>query len=202
MRTLPLVSLLLLIWVNAVPVHASFPGVVSVVQPIELDGPGLVTVTVTYVGYQLIWDDPGVAIMLTTQPNQIWYDGKARDLNTATLVGIRFLREDSRHSTARQQWPGVHGDTLDVIVDLSRYNRNAEMGQYENFMVITTLACGLRNARIRWPQIRYVNYNVTGNDSCQHLSGVYPLEHVEAPEQASQPDIRRPAPVWFRRNPR
>ena len=184
---------------NGSRVQASFPSVATVVQPVEIDGPGLVTSLVTYVGYQFDWQDPGCEIMLTTQSNAISYDGQARDINAAVQEGIKFSRTRDPSGVGSDDRHGVHGDTLDVTVDLSSFKQHRGSEDFDQLMLTVTLYCGLRNARCHWPTMRYVNYAIVGNNTFLSYTGVYALEHVKQPEQPAEPELKDVGPQWLRR---
>jgi hypothetical protein len=187
---------------SAAQVLAAFPSVATVVQPVEVDGPGLLTMLVSYVGYQFDWQDPGSEIFLTTQPNSVSHDGQLRNINHAVQAGIQFLRPSAKSQAPGTGWPGVHGDTLDVTVDLTAFKQTVGSEEFDQLVVTTTLHCGLRNAKCNWPRVRYVNYSVVGNGAFANYSGIYPLEHVKPPEQAAQPDLEQVGPEWLRAGPR
>jgi hypothetical protein len=198
MKTRMSTAIFLVILGNAAQVLASFPNVATVVQPVEVDGPGLLTMLVSYVGYQFDWQDPGSEIMLTTQPNSVSHDGQPRDINYAVQQGIQFSRPSAKARARSTGWPGIHGDTLDVTVDLTSFKQHAGSEEFDQLVVTTTLYCGLRNAKCHWPTVRYVNYSIVGNGTFANYSGIYPLEHLKPPEQTAQPELKEVGPEWLR----
>lgn len=176
-------SLLVAVALMVVSARASDEGIVTVLQPLDTSGAGNIVSAVTYIGYTLDWENPASELMLTVQPNLVWCDGKAQDRNGAVVAGIKF-KLTSNPAPARAD---TTADTLRVIVDLAAFAQGGRHpDEYDHYLLTSTLWCGLRNARLRWPRVRFVQYVVQGHQAFAHYSDVYSLEHVapsEAPEQ-------------------
>lgn len=169
---------------------AASEGLFLVAQPLSIEGPPPLIVSVPYVGYTIDWQDPAAELMLTTEPNVIWCDGKPQDRNYASLTGFRFVRETTGSGRNRRSiWPRLAGDTLLVKVDLTKVQLEWTLpdgrrvpNTYLDTLLEVTLWCGLKNARSAWPEIRYVDYTLVGDPKFNHLGGLYSLEKVSPPE--------------------
>jgi hypothetical protein len=135
-------------------------------------------------------DDPGPEreILMTTQANLIWCDGKAQDRNEASMRGIRFLMEGP-----------VTADTLHIVVDLSAYEGRAT--SFDQGILTQTLWCGLVNARQNWPRVHFVTYsvrngpqNAEGRSPYSSLEGTYSLKTV--------PQLESPADWFYKSGPK
>ena len=176
-------ALCLLFTLRSGLVHASDEGIVTVVQPLETSGAVVIETMVPYIGYAIDRQDPTNEILLTVQPNLIWCDGKAQDRNNAARAGIRFKPGESPGGTKR----AIEGDTLHVVVDLSAFTVGPQGPErYEEELVTTTLWCGLRNAKLRWPEVRFVRYTVEGSKPFEIFTGTYGLQNVPPPERPKQ----------------
>ncbi len=170
---------------------AAFEGFCLIAQPIDVEGPPPLVATVPYVVYAIENEDPAGELMLTTAPNLIWCDAKAQNRNLAAEYGIKFVREGAEKAgTGGVAFPRLVGDTLMVKVDLTGARRSStspygEINEdsFVDWLVEITLWCGLRNARQRWPTVRYVRYFVQGDRIFHQHAGLYSLEGMAPPER-------------------
>jgi hypothetical protein len=149
---------------------ASSENIMQIYQPTEVDGPGVIASIVTYVGYQPHFMDWAGEVLYTTRPNAILCDGKPQNRNAASKLGIFFVDETvpSRSGFERVQ-PRLSGDTLKVVLDATAVRIPPDnppgLNAYRDWdeeVLSLTLWSGLRNARVRWPKIRFVEYTVRG----------------------------------------
>lgn len=191
MRTWRLCCLITLLAVRA---SASDENIATVVQPLGTSSGSHFIASVTYIGYTVAFPVGAMAtsresrateILRTVEPNVVWCDGKPQDRNSAVVAGIKFeLTRKARADTS---------DTLHVVVNLSAFAQGERRpDEIDHRLLTSTLWCGLRNARLRWPEVRFVQYEVQGQETLAHYSGVYPLERVAPPEKPKQ---------WLRAGP-
>jgi len=162
------------------PSQASWEVISQVAQPIFVRGgeSGVWIATVPFVGHELqSYDRPGV-VLLTAAPNLVYCDGRTENRNFAALAGIRFTME--RRPTAYGKRETVlRGDTLSVSIEFEPPS-SWTYDELQEDVFTATLWCGLLNARQAWPEVQFVEYDLSGSTLSQFAKyeGIYSIADV------------------------
>jgi hypothetical protein len=138
--------------------QASDRSFMTISQPLEGSGAGIVIAQVLYVDFYNTWLDPSTAVRLTVAENRIHTKQGPENLNTANLLGIVITPlpgELGRDGNAEYRFPGLCGDTLKVRVRVPfdsemEYERglNRPYARYSPAITVpATLECMKENAR-------------------------------------------------------
>ncbi len=158
---------------------AGHESLVTVLQPLDIEGPGILLGNVSYVGYGISRQHAPTKVLLTTRSNSIPCDTGAQDRNAAAREKIVFVDEGPDVSTRLdRRWPRIRGDTLEVRVDLSamaatRAPKSGAIRDWQEYVLTAALYCGIANVRGCEPAIRFVKYMVEGDERFARYSGTY-----------------------------
>jgi hypothetical protein len=168
---------------GAAPAWAAFECIVQVSQPTYVDEVGPLISDVTLINWWSRIDMPGVEVSLTVAPSAVPTREGAVNRNAANLGGItlEFPAGDPNPMSARRACPGLFGDTLKVIVDLSALDEptNDVEASMAHELVATTVECLKINARRRWPVVRHLDVRLRGAARFAEFARAYDLSDVE-----------------------
>lgn len=162
--------------------QSSEPICLQIAQPIQGTGAGIIIAVVPYVGYYFGHFE---AVEFTVKANLILTDQGQQNLNLANLLGIT-LSPGLRAGVLQGESPGLHGDTLSVMVRVPpdsvmpyrEYNGRRLLRYVPEHTVPATIQCLKENSRRRWPQVKYLEIMMAGNDAYAKYTGVYSLEAI------------------------
>ncbi|HET9887949.1 MAG TPA: hypothetical protein VFR10_10585, partial [bacterium] len=110
--------------------------------------------------------------------------------NAAALARFELHFPKGAVDSSGARFPGLHGDTLVVVLDVSGAFLPSAAGSEnevvlpelsgERFdeLVVKTADCLLLNARRRWPRIRHLALSIDGSHHYEHWEGVHSLKNV------------------------
>jgi hypothetical protein len=164
---------------------ASMEGPCTVWQPILTQDGGPISCPVTYTCFGDLWASPGWMVSLAFAENRIGTREGFQDRNAAHLFGFEFSLV--RHPLPLQpnQTHGLFGDTLRVVVDVSRYEEAAAdiqpllLGFPVDGVLAVTLECMRANASLEYPRFRFLDVRVTGSEPLAAHSGVFEVSPRE-----------------------
>ena len=174
--------------VSPAPAAESF---VEVSQPLSGNGADLVIGNMTYLIHENRENRPELEVLLTVEPSLVsTVGGETGALrNAAWLHRIELQFPAGRADSLGAHFPGLFGDTLVVVMDLSNaltQNASSDSSAVQelvgvnplNEVVEKTVQCLALNARRRWPRIRHLALSIDGSHAYEHWEGVYALERV------------------------
>jgi len=170
------------------------------------NSPSLITAgsyVIRDVGYVLSEDrarSADMEVRLTVAPNAIstWTEPEnaargafaVENRNAASLLPLRLSFPEGSPDSSGMRFPGLFGDTLVVVMDLSdalKTNETLASSDTFNEIVGKTAQCLLLNARRQWPRIKHLALSIDGSHAHEHLEGVHSLEEVVIPALPSVP---------------
>jgi hypothetical protein len=128
---------------------ASFEMAIQISQPIMTQDLGCFVSDVTYVGHWSPWDQPGLEVGPTVAPSAVVTQQGTADRNGASALStnLEFPSGDENPYSSRfgihDRVPGLFGDTLRVVLDVSALS-SRESGAWigsEPEIVATTAEC-------------------------------------------------------------
>ena len=123
------------------------------------------------------WDSPGLQVCLTTAEFYAKTDVGLENRNIANQMRIQ-IRPKMRPSSAalgREEWHGLFGDTLRVVLDLSKMASEAR-GWSAVYVLETTLDCMIINAARDAHKPRFLGIEIEGKTGYEQFEGTYRLE--------------------------
>src|SRR5688572_22790880 len=164
---------------------------VEVSQPLCRNGAELVIGNMTYLWAEDRESRPELEVLLTVERSLVsTVGGEAGALrNAAWLHRIDLEFPAGRADSSGAHFPGLFGDTLVVVMDLSNalmQKESSDSSAVQEFVCVSplhevvekTVQCLALNARRRWPRIRHLALSIDGSHAYEHWEGVYSLENV------------------------
>lgn len=147
--------------------------VYEVLQPVWSDR-GLVATGFSYARYEDTLNDPTLLVRLTAAESRLGGPDGFANWNEANRIGIQ-IQVAPPSPSAQQLFPGLSGDTLEVVLDLSNLTQPLVSASCEE-LVDLTVECMIENAsRSRRHQIHFLKIAALGDSSFAHHSGVHVL---------------------------
>jgi uncharacterized sulfatase len=108
--------------------------------------------------------------------------------NAAFLSQLRLTFPEGSRDSSGARFPGLFGDTLVVVLDLSNAMESKSVqarADRFNEIVEQTVQCLFLNAKRRWPRIKHLALSIDGSHAHEHWENVYSLEENAARAPAS-----------------
>jgi hypothetical protein len=120
------------------------------------------------------WDSPGLQVYGTTAEFYAKTDLGLENRNIANQMRIQ-IRPKMRPALGREEWHALFGDTLRVVLDLSKMASEAR-GWSAVYVLETTLDCMIINAARDAHKPRFLGIEIEGKTGYKQFEGTYRLE--------------------------
>ncbi len=165
--------------------------VFTVSQPLLTNGAGIVVSDVSFIRYGTAWDRTGIHVCGTANEylvsTRIGYENR----NGASRMGVRISPILAPRDTTRAplKRPGLFGDTLRVLVDLTEMQQQAPfpLGGPPEKVLRAMQECMILNGTREGQGVRYLDIQVEGPSQYDWLECVADLETVKVRERPYAP---------------